>query len=317
MRRLLKGVLLPALPMLALSLGLAGCGSKDTGAPATDDDKRPKVELKPVKGKGTATATLKGKITFQGEKPPLAALTAALHARKEWKENEAFCLKGTPPEVSQQEYRIGDNNGVGNVFVWIEPEAGYYFEVSPAQLAEAKKPKTLDQPHCAFTPHCFVLFTEYTDPKNPNKGLKTGQKLVVKNSAAQNHNTNWKGGSANPGDNQLVQAGKQLVIENLVPAKEEITFRCDIHKWMDAYARDFRHPYAAVSKPSADPDKVLDDPKYEDYGTYEIKDVPAGVKVRIIAWHEKVGYLTPQKGEPLEIPEGKPVVTKDFGMTAK
>jgi hypothetical protein len=314
MRRLLKGVLLSALPVLALSLGLAGCGSKDTGAPATDDDKRPKAKLEPVKGKGTTT--LQGKITFQGEKPPFAALTAAIHARDDWKKNQDFCSKGSPPEVSQQEYRIGDNNGVGNVFVWIEPEENHYFPVTEAQLAEAKKPKTLDQPHCAFIPHCLVLFTEYTDPKNPNKGLKTGQKLVVKNSAAEAHNTNWKGGSANPGDNKLIGKGTELVIDNLVPAREEIDFRCNIHGWMTAYARDFKHPYAAVSKPSADPDKVLDDPAYKDYGTYEIKDVPAGVKVRIIAWHEKAGYLTPQKGEPLEIPAGEPVVTRDFNMKA-
>jgi hypothetical protein len=267
----------------------------------------PKAALEPVAAKGTTT--LKGKVTLRGEKPNLAALTAAIHARDDWKRNQDFCLKGSPPEVSQQEYRIGDNNGVGNVFVWIEPEAGSYFPISGAQLAEAKKPVTLDQPHCAFIPHCFVLFTEYPDPKNPRKSLKTGQKLIVKNSASEAHNTNWKGGSANPGDNKLIAHGREIVADNLVPAKEEISFRCNIHGWMTAYARVFRHPYAAVSK-------APDDPKDPGYGTYEIKGVPAGVKVRIIAWHEKAGFLTPSaKGVPLDLVEGE--TRKDFELEAK
>ena len=62
----------------------------------------------------------------------------------------------------------------------------------------------------------------------------------------------------------------------LKPDNQEITFNCDIHKWMDAYARVFDHPYATVTK--------------ED-GTYEIKHVPTGADLQIVAWHEKAGYL--------------------------
>ena len=35
------------------------------------------------------------------------------------------------------------------------------------QLKAAKEPVTIDQPHCAFLPHCVVLFPSYRDPKNP------------------------------------------------------------------------------------------------------------------------------------------------------
>jgi hypothetical protein len=311
MRRLLKGVLLSTLPLLALSLVLAGCGSKDTGSAAdTEKDKDgpgPKAALKPVEAKGTTA--LKGKITLKGDRPNIDKLNAALEEQMNKNQDKDFCHKGSAQEKSQQEWRIGDNGGVGNVFVWIEPQAGYYFPISDEQLKEVKKEVELDQPHCAFTPHCFVLFTEYPDKKNPSKGLKTGQKLVVKNSASTTHNTNWQGGSANPPGNPLIGPGKQEIISNLVPAKEEIAFRCNIHGWMTAYARNFRHPYATVSK-------VSEDPKDEAYGTYEIKDVPAGVNVRIIAWHEKAGYLPSSRGVPLEIPEGKPA-THDFEMTAK
>jgi hypothetical protein len=66
---------------------------------------------------------------------------------------------------------------------------------------------------------------------------------------------------------------------------------------MSAYARAYDHPYAAVTlghdpavKDHKDPKYFLkkDDPKY---GTYEIPNVPAGVKVRVVAWHPKAGYL--------------------------
>jgi hypothetical protein len=323
MRRLLKGVLLSALPMLALSLVLAGCGSKDTGTSTTTNTpenkgkkggagetgtKAAKGPLTPVEAKGTTT--LKGKITLTGNMPDLKALNAALEEQMNKNQDKALCHMGTPAEVTEQSYRIGDNKGVGNVFVWIEPEAGHYFPISPEQLKEAKDhPATLDQPHCAFIPHCFVLFTGYiADPKNPRKPKPTGQKLIIKNSANTTHNTKWEGDINEPKGNEIIQAGKEITIDKLVPSKDPITFNCNIHGWMSAYARNFDHPYATVSKAA---DKS-DDPAY---GTYEIKNVPAGVKVNVIAWHEKAGYLTPPKGVPLDLKEGE--TTKDFEMTAK
>ena len=52
--------------------------------------------------------------------------------------------------------------GVGNVFVWIVPEAGSYFEVPDDQLAKFKDAQVVvSQPHCAFLPHAAVLFPSY------------------------------------------------------------------------------------------------------------------------------------------------------------
>jgi hypothetical protein len=306
-------VLLSTLPLLALSLVLAGCGSKDSGAPTTTTTekekdkggKAPPKGLKAVEAKGTTT--IKGKITLKEDRPNLQALTAALHEQMQKNQDKDFCLKeGSEPERSQQEFRIGDNGGVGNVFVWIEPEAGHYFPISDAQLTEAKKPVTLDQPHCAFTPHCFVLFTEYPDPKNPRKSLKTGQELIVKNSAPKSHNTKWEGDADEPKGNLTIEAGKNLVIKDLVPSKNPITFQCTIHTWMRGYARDFNHPYATVSK-------VSDDPKDPAYGTYEIKGAPANIKVRIFAWHES--QTGPTKSVELDLKEGETI--NDFVLELK
>jgi hypothetical protein len=86
-----------------------------------------------------------------------------------------------------------------------------------------------------------------------------------------------------------------------------ITIRCNIHPWMSAYARAFDHPYATLTV-------VGKDPKGPQYGTYEIKNVPAG-KVRVIAWHEKAGYLNGANGEEIELRAG--TNTKNFKVTAR
>ncbi len=47
-------------------------------------------------------------------------------------------------ETAQQAYRIGTNDGLGNVFVWIEPaESDKYFEVPEHQLAPFKTGEAL------------------------------------------------------------------------------------------------------------------------------------------------------------------------------
>src|SRR5206468_2195440 len=94
---------------------------------------------------------LTGAIKIEGNRPDTTALTNAL--REGMKQDRDYCLSGGDVETTEQEYRIGDNNQVGNVFVWIEPEQGSYFEISEAQLKEVPKQKLIRQPHCAFVPH--------------------------------------------------------------------------------------------------------------------------------------------------------------------
>jgi hypothetical protein len=306
MRRLQRGLLAFAVPMLALSLILVGCGKPSEeggGAPATGEKstKKGKAELEPVKGE--YKATLKGKVTLKGNPPDLAKLDADIKKEIDKKpEDKAVCLAGRPEEVNEQSYKIGDNKNVANVFVWIEPvERNQFFEVSRDQLAKAKEPVVVDQPHCAFLPHCVVLFPEYVDPKTKKKA-PTGQTFVIKNDAPTSHNTKVDGGSANGQKNQTLKPGTDMVLKDLNASKEPLTLVCNIHGWMSAYARAFDHPYAAVTLGH---DPKIKDHKAEDFflkksdsrfGTYEIPNVPAGAKVRVIAWHPKAGYLGKSTG---------------------
>jgi hypothetical protein len=302
MRRLQLGLVAFAVPMLALSLVLVGCGkpSEESGTPAPrgggkEKQAKGKGELQPVKGE--YKATLKGKVTLKGNQPDFKKLNAELAKDIEKNTDKARCLKGRQEEVTEQNYKIGENNNVADVFVWIEPaERNQFFEVSEDQLAKAKEPVVMDQPHCAFLPHCVVLFPEYVDPKT-KKRVSTGQTFVIKNDAEMAHNTKYEGGTANGRDNQTLKPGTDMSLKTLKASKEKIAIACNIHTWMSAFARTYDHPYAAVTLDHDPAVKDHKDPKYflkkddHRYGTYEIKNVPAGAKVRVIAWHPKVEYL--------------------------
>ena len=115
--------------------------------------------------------------------------------------------------------------------------------------------------------------------------MPSGQKFLVSNTAATSHNTKWDSeNSSSSGGVGTLPADSAPKKVSLKGNNALVHFSCNIHPWMDAYVWVFNHPYAAVTK--AD-------------GTYEIKNVPAGSKVRITAWHE----MGPRK--VLALPDGE------------
>src|SRR6516164_6368164 len=126
MRRLQLGLVAFAVPMLAVSLVLVGCGKPSeegggTPAPKGGGEKgkqtgaKGKGEMVPVKAEGKGT--LKGKVVLKGSPPDFAKLNADIKKEIEKKpEDKAVCLSGRPEEVDEQSYKIGDNRNVANVF---------------------------------------------------------------------------------------------------------------------------------------------------------------------------------------------------------
>ena len=321
MRRLHLGVLASVVPALLASLVLVGCGSNqekgtgDTSKP-TDAGKRGSGSSGTMKAVEPGTGTLKGKVTLQGAKPDMKAATQELLALINKADDKATCLMSPEDQRTEQEWRIGDNNGVGNVFVWIAPLPNEFFKIDEKQLAAVPKEVPIEQPFCAFVPHCFILFPQYRDPKSPKSKFKeTGQKFVVKNDAKISHNTKFQAGAKNPEFNETLKPMSHKDVPLLEPTNEEITVRCGIHLWMSAYGRAFDHPYATLTVVGGDPKAGKVDPKDPKYGTYELKNLPAG-KVRVIAWHPKAGYLNGAKGEEIELKAGDNP-PKDFSITAK
>jgi hypothetical protein len=304
MRRSRLWKLLGVLPLAALLAVALGCpkadtGSGDGGGTAGGSDKGVKVKGDMTELASTGWGTLKGRVTLQGQ-PPIDKLNENLKKAIQEK-NEPHCLSATASEAekTQQVWRVGEGNGLANVVVWLKPPEGNYFKVDNENPTWEKE-VVVDQPHCAFIPHVVVLFPSYPDPKDKGKQKATGQVFKVKNTAPIAHNTKWDGGSKNPSGNVTLQSGKDIPIE-VKPSNQEIAINCDIHKWMSGYAWAFDHPYAAVT------DKD---------GNYEIKKVPAGVKVQVVAWHEEAKYLGKgkAKGDPIELKEGDN--THDFTAEA-
>ncbi len=321
MRRFLLGLATVALPAFAFPLMLAGCGgdNKDKGNPSSSSGSGEVVQdsSKPLKVLEAGDGVLKGKITLSGQ-PNLESLTKVLQEKMKQKDTD-YCMKGSEEEKTEQEYRLGKGNALGNVFVWIIPAEGTFFKVEDKQLKALPKEVKIHQPHCAFVPHCAFLFSQYhPDAKKPKALKPTGQILKVANDATISHNTNWSGGSKNKGGNEILGAGKERPVDDLVPETKEVKVICNIHPWMDGYLRVVDTPYYAISHSDTldGKDKVgKDDSKF---GTYEITNLPAG-KVRVIAWHEACGYLNKGggKGEEIEILPGGKATEKNFEATAK
>jgi hypothetical protein len=320
------------------SLLVLGCGSKKDD----DDDDGPRPTKKKRETSTVAAATLKkveakefgtlsGKVTLEGDAASIiASLNADMKASIGGNTDSSFCLTGKkgdetspypiePLETAEQDYRIGANKGLGNVFVWIEPEAGYYFDIPTDQLAAVPKEVTINQPHCAFLPHCSVVFPSYY---KDGAQVKTGQKLVMENDALVLHNAKIAGRLNNPPNLGLAPRKPDGTVSRqdyvFRPEKDPVTIACDVHKWMKAYVAVHDHPYAAVTSVGANlkdaKKKVWENADSQEFGTYTIKGVPVGAKVKLFAWHEKLSWLTAPSGDSLELTKD---TKKDFTASPK
>jgi hypothetical protein len=291
---------LPALLVGALTVGCSGDKKDDGDKPAkTDKDKKKGEKGKREQLASTGWGTIKGRVTFDGDKPDLKAANAQMLEKIEANQDKKHCLDGASDrEKGQQLWHFGPNNGVGDVFVWLAPPDGKYFKIDWDKKPWRKEVK-INQPHCAFTPHAEVLFPGAYEEDLEN--LKSSdQTFIVTNTAQMNHNTKWAGGD-NPGDNKTISPGSTLKIP-LKPDSKPVTLTCNIHTFMGGLVRVFDHPYAAVTK--------------ED-GSFEIKDAPAGAELRVIVWHESDVYGGKGKeGDKVTLEAGKDT-EKNYTIKAK
>jgi plastocyanin len=197
-----------AVSLLSL-LMFAACGGSD---------KEFEEQLRKAAGGGggtgpALTATLKGKITFDGPPPVLKPITTS---------SDPGCKNpNLPPETI-----VVSDGGLENVMVYVSGGNTNTFPV-PAE------PVTLNQEGCHYIPHVFTL--------------QVGQKLKIVNSDETAHNVHaWP--EINKGFN--VSQSSKGVSHEFSFDKEEVLLpvRCDVHNWMNAFIGVFTHPLAAVSK---------------------------------------------------------------------
>jgi len=298
-----------------------GGDSKDGTTEVTPPD-----TLTAIKGDGVAT--LRGVVKLVGEEPNYAALTADLQEKINLKTDDRnTCLMGSEAEKTQYNWIVDKDKRVSNVFVWIRPadDKKEFFDVQTL-VKEVKgwdKVKTIDQPHCAFEPHALVLFPRYVDPAAPktkwslapDKGgpPATGQEFLVKNSGTLQHNTSTDGDPSRmmPVNQTVSPKGEPLNISNSIyPSyKKPVQVKCGIHPWMRSWVWAFEHPFASVSGGKMGEKKLAP-------GEFLIENIPAGVKLRVVALHESADFLNGgEKGEEITLKKGEN--TKDFTVKYK
>ncbi len=228
----------PAAAILALGLA-AGCGG-GTKQAATN---APPADAKRV---DEATAgNLSGRVLLEGPAPANAPIKMSA---------DPYCIRANPDGSSFETYVV-DDGGLENVFVYVKDGLGnYYFDVPTKSVV-------LEQKGCHYMPHVF--------------GIRAGQPLEIVNDDDTLHNVHALAEKNQEFNYGQPMAGMKNTRTFTVP-EVMITFKCDVHGWMNAYAGVLNHPYFDVTKNG---------------GKFELKNLPPGTYT-IEAWHEKLGTET-------------------------
>jgi plastocyanin len=192
-----------------------------------------------------ATAgTIEGTATVTGTVPAPTAINMS---------SDPYCVEqggGTTQAVL-----AGDGGSLGNVFVYVKDGLGNL--VFPVPQA----PVVLDQHHCMYTPRVF--------------GIQAGQSLEIRNSDATLHNIH-----ARPEVNREFnrgQGGAGMTHTHVFTTPEVmVPFKCDVHKWMNAWVGVLNHPFHGVTGTD---------------GRFSLRGLPPGTYT-IEAWHESLGTQT-------------------------
>lgn len=189
--------------------------------------------------------TIRGVVRFDGPPPERKEMAIG---------NTAGCEKHLKLPLTEDV--IVTDGRLQNVFVHVKQ--GLDGWVVPAPTAD---PVVLDQQGCMYRPRVI--------------GLRTGQKLVVRNSDGATHNVHSRA-ERNDSFNRTQSPGGADV--EWIAEKPElmIPFGCDIHPWMKAWVGVRDHPFFAVSATD---------------GGFAIAGLPPG-EYTLEAWHEKLGKKT-------------------------
>lgn len=196
---------------------------------------------------------LTGTITVDGDAPVQKVEAAAGH------EHEAVCKVDGKIPVDDKIVVNADNKGLRDVYVIMYLKKKKTNLVHPSYAAKKKKPVVLDNVNCRFVPHAAFV--------------RTGQKLIMKNSDSVGHNC--KIATFNNEVNPNIPANSQSAATFDAEDNRPGDVTCTQHPWMDSviFIRD--NPYVAIT--DAD-------------GKFTIEDLPEG-EWDFQFWHKNVGYL--------------------------
>ncbi len=205
----------------------------------------------------TGWATLKGTFKLNGAPPVATPLSIT-------KDHEV-CAPGGK-QVLSEELIVDSSGGIKDVLIYLTtpgkfPVGDPKWE-HPDYVATATAMLEYDQKNCVFLTHLFAM--------------RSKQKAKVKNSDPVGHNTNIQGIGKSAAINATIPSGESTSYEPVGEAAEPFNVSCAIHPWMSAKMIVRDSPYFAVTKPD---------------GSFEIKNIPAGVPLEFRVWQEKGKFL--------------------------
>ena len=175
-----------------------------------------------------ATATVKGKISFEGTPPTPRPISTS---------GDPKCMNAGLLE----EHTVVSDGGLENVMIYVSSQVSGSFP-TPTQAV------VIDQVGCQYTPHVVTV--------------QVNQPLLFKNSDDTSHNIHAHA-EVNPPFN-VSQATKGLQSEKKFTKPEiMLPVRCDVHNWMNSFVGVFAHPYHTVSKAGGTYELKLPAGKYE------------------------------------------------------
>lgn len=232
---------------ILVSLALVACagGGEPTSTPAPSAASAPSAA--PAAPIDPATVgSISGKVMLEGAAPKAEPIQMGA---------DPACGKmHTTPQTT--EFVVTNADGtLQNVFVYIKEGLGDRKFPAPTE------PARIDQQGCIYHPHVF--------------GMMAAQPLEITNGDATLHNIH-----AMPKNNPQFNIGQPVkglkTTKTFNTPEVMVPFKCDVHKWMNAYVGVVSHPFFSVTRET---------------GSFALKDVPPGDYV-IEAWHEKFGTQT-------------------------
>jgi plastocyanin len=202
-------------PFALLTLGtlplLAACGGSEPPPPPPQSTQAAKPAA--AAPAGGATASISGKISFEGQVPPgdKVKLTAE-------------CKALNPSGLERQAVKVKDG-GLADVYVYVKgPVSGSF----PAPTT----PVVLDQKGCTYVPHIVAL--------------QVGQPLAIRNDDEMLHNIHPRP-NVNPEFNVGQPRKGMESVKTFEKPELKITVGCDVHPWMRSYIHVAANPFFAVT----------------------------------------------------------------------
>lgn len=271
------------LACVLLAACAAGCRRQNIGAVARVDAGAV-VELRKKLGEGAAAATeaaagaeptgfatIKGTFKLAGMAPARKTLTV--------NKDQDICMPGGQAALSE-DLVVDANGGIKDVVIYCitkMPVDDPKWE-HPDYAAAKAQPLVFDQKNCVFLTHVLAA--------------RSTQTILVKNSDTKGHNANIVAKGKALSGNILIASGGS---SNYVPggeSPEPFDVSCNIHPWMSAKMITRDNPCFAVTNPD---------------GSFEIKNVPAGVPLEFKVWQESSKFIQTAtlNGAAAKWPKGK------------